>query len=96
MISSRPPFVRVNGQPYLVVNFDLQPDELPPLRDLVYQLLTCHAERDLLLLRPLSRAEARLLQGELWHTGLEAWARIVARPEDRFRARPRGRRPRGR
>jgi hypothetical protein len=89
MRQARPPFAWVDGQPYLVVNWDVEPSELPPLPDLLEHLLAGPAKRDVLLLRPLARAEARHLHGVLTPAVIEAWARIVARPADRFRPRPR-------
>ena len=83
-----PPFVRVAGQPYLVVSFTLgPPDDIPPLHKLLKGLLQHHAPSDILLLRPLSRAETHLLDEASEDATVEAWARMVVRDKDRLRAR---------
>ena len=83
-----PPFVHVAGQPYLVVSFTLgSPDDIPPLHKLLKGLLRHHAPSDILLLRPLSRSEVHLLQEATEDATVEAWARMVVKDKDRFRAR---------
>ena len=83
-----PPFVHVAGQPYLVVSFTLSPpDDIPPLHKLLKGLLQHHAPSDILILRPLSRAEAHLLQEATEDATVEAWARMVVKDKDRLRAR---------
>ena len=88
MKSQLPPFVHVAGQPYLVVGFTLgSPDDVPPLHKLLKGLLLHHAPSDILILRPLSRAEAHLLQEATEDATVEAWARMVVKDKDRLRAR---------
>ncbi len=83
-----PPFVHVAGQPYLVVSFTLgPPDDIPPLPKLLKGLLRHHAPSDILVLRPLSRAEAHLLRETSDDAAVEAWAQVVVKEQDRFRAR---------
>ena len=83
-----PPFVHVADQPYLVVGFTLgSPDDIPPLHKLLKGLLLHHAPSDILILRPLSRAEAHLLHEASDNATVEAWAQMVVREQDRFRAR---------
>ena len=83
-----PPFVHVADQPYLVVSFTLgSPDDIPPLHKLLKGLLRHHAPSDILLLRPLSRSEVHLLQEATEDATVEAWARMVVKDKDRFRAR---------
>lgn len=91
------PFALVDGRPFLIANYDLEPPgDLPPLSALLRGLLAHHAEADILLLRPLSHAEARLLRRSTGGAELEAWAQMVVRPDDRVRSRPTGRRSRRR
>ena len=83
-----PPFVHVADQPYLVVSFTLgSPDDIPPLHKLLKGLLRHHAPSDILLLRPLSRSEASLLLETSEDATVEAWAQVVVKEQDRFRAR---------
>jgi hypothetical protein len=82
------PFAWVNGKPYLIVNFDLEPrGDLPPLRQLLEGLLKYHREDEIMLLRPLGPAEARLLRESTDAAKVEAWAQLAARLDDRFRPR---------
>jgi hypothetical protein len=79
------PFAWVDGQAYLIVNYELEPrGDLPPLRDLLKGLLAHHDPADVLLLRPLSRAEARLLRQSTEGAAVEAWAQIAASMERRL------------
>ena len=88
MKSQIPPFVHVADQPYLVVSFTLgSPDDIPPPTKLLEGLLKHHAPSDILILRPLSRSEAHLLQEATEDATVEAWARMVVKDKDRFRAR---------
>ena len=91
----RVPFVVVDGRPHLVVNFDLEPrGDLPPLSVLLEGLLKHGREEDILLLRPLAPAEARLLRQSIESAEVESWAQIAVTLEDRWRPRPRQRRRR--
>ena len=81
-----PPFVHINGQPYLVVNFDLG-GEVIELRTALDALLEHHAPADILLLRPLSKTEDLLLCRTSRDAGVEAWAQMVVSDQDRFRPR---------
>ena len=84
----RTPFAWVDGKPYLIVNFTLEPrDDLPPLRQLLDDLLEHHRPDDVLLLRPLSRAEAKLLNQRSGEAEVEAWATMVVKEDDRVRSR---------
>ena len=88
MEAPRRPFVEVDGRVYLVVNFDLPPhDDLPTLPDLLAGLLAHHDPADILLLRPLTQAETKLLRKYQRDLEVEAWARMVIQNEDRFRGR---------
>ena len=95
MTRPRSPFVWHDGQPYLVVNFELEPAAASPdLLALLEDLLRHHPPQDVLLLRPLSTAEAKALRQATADSEIDTWAQMVVLPEDRFRARPadRGRR----
>ena len=81
-----PPFVHINGQPYLVVNYDLG-DEVIELRTALHALLEHHARANILVLRPLSPAEGDLLHCACRDAGVETWARVVVSEQDRFRPR---------
>jgi len=81
------PFVICDGKPHLVVNFDLEPVDDRPLPELLAGLLAHHDPRDILLLRPLTKREAKLLREYQSELETEAWARIVVKEEDRFRGR---------
>jgi hypothetical protein len=81
------PFVRYDGKPYLVVNFDLEPVDDRPLPELLDGLLAHHDPHDILLLRPLTKREVKLLREYQWELETEAWAHIVVKEEDRFRGR---------
>ena len=80
------PFVHINGQPYLVVNYDLG-GEIVDLNAHLDALLEHHTPTDLILLRPLSNSEARLLRHACRDSQVEAWARMIVKEEDRIRAR---------
>jgi hypothetical protein len=89
----RSPFAWIDGQPHLVVNYQLDlADELPPLAALLEGLLRHHDPTEVVLLRPLSTGERRRLQTMTCESEIEAWAHIVVSPDDRFRARPAARR----
>jgi hypothetical protein len=90
------PFAFHDGKPYLVVNFTLPPtDDLPSLQELLDGLLEHHSSTELLLLRPLTIEEARLLSRGVLEAEVEAWAQMVVTDDDRLRARsPRRRRKR--
>ena len=82
------PFVHIAGRPYLVVSFTLGvPHDIPSLPDLLEGLLKHHAPADLLLLRPLSKSETRLLRRCREDASVEAWAQMVVKEKDRLRAR---------
>lgn len=83
----QPPFVWVEGQPYLVVNYDLDPTERQPLPVLVERLVAVHDEDSILLLRPLNRGERAILRAELDHATVESWGHIVVYPADKFHPR---------
>ena len=83
-----PPFVHLAGWPYLAVNFTLGPrEDLPSLPELLEGLLRHHTQADILVLRPLSRSEARLLRRTSEDAEVEAWAQMVVKEGDRLRAR---------
>ena len=81
-----PPFVNINGQPYLVVNYDLG-GEVIELRTTLDALLEHHATADILLLRPLSKTEGLLLCRTSRDADVEAWAQMMVKEQDRFRPR---------
>lgn len=82
----RSPFAWYNGKPYLVVNFDLAPPgDIHPLPELLSGLLAHHDPEDILLLRPLTKSEAKLLREYRRDFDVEAWARMVVKEQDRFR-----------
>jgi len=84
----RLPFVEHNGRAYLVVNFDFPPhDDLATLPDLLAGLFAHHDPANILLLRPLTEAETKLLRKYQRDLEVEAWARMVVNNEDRFRGR---------
>jgi len=83
---SIPPFVRIQGRSYLVVNFDLD-SELPSTLVLLETLLQHHSPEGILLLRPLTLTEERLLQRVKKERDAEAWAQVVVKDEGRFRGR---------
>ena len=87
MKAPRRPFVSYNGKVYLVVNFDLAPVDDRPLPELLAGLLDHHAPADILLLRPLTKHEAKLLREYQWELETEAWAQMLVREEDRYRGR---------
>lgn len=87
MGAPRRPFVEYNGRPYLVVNFDLEPVDDRPLPELLAGLLAHHAPGDILLLRPLTKREAKLLREYQWELETEAWAHMVVKEKDRYRGR---------
>jgi hypothetical protein len=73
------PFVFVRDHPYLVLNFQLERPHLPiSITDLVSELGTRIDPAGLLLLRPLSRREARILAEYVGEAETEAWAKICA------------------
>ena len=87
------PFAWHDGQPYLVTNFELEPTANPPaLVPLLEGLLRHHAPQALLLLRPLSTAEAKALRRATNDSETDTWAQMVVVPKDRLRARPAQRR----
>jgi hypothetical protein len=93
---SRPetPFASVNGRPYLIVNYELEPrGTLPSLHDLLKGLLVHNDPADILLLRPLGRAEMRLLRQSTEGAAVEAWAQIAPTVQDRFGRRDQSKRP---
>ncbi len=72
------PFVVHDGRPFLVANFTLDADApRPSLHDLLAELLEQHSASDLLLLRPLSRAEAAELEQTVEDAEVDFWARLV-------------------
>jgi hypothetical protein len=87
MIST--PFAHLAGRTYLIVNWSLPPaSDLPTLPEMLMQLLRHYRPEDILILRPLSRAEHRLLDVTRRHSEHEVWAQIMARHGDRYRPRP--------
>jgi hypothetical protein len=86
----RVPFAWLEGRPYLIVNYELEPTgDLPPLRQLLDGLLAHHDEDDVLLLRPLGKAQEQLLKQATAGAAIETWAQMIVKPEDRYRPRPR-------
>ncbi len=83
----RSPFVWVDGRPFLAVNFDLEPTDVPSLPEILERLLQDHHAEDILILRPLSRTEASILRRSTIERDREAWAQIVASKEDRYRGK---------
>lgn len=81
-----PPFVHLTGRPYLVVNFDLG-GKVIDLTAHLEALLHHHNPTEVLLLRPLSLGEARLLRRSTHDSEVEAWAQMIVKEEDRVRAR---------
>jgi hypothetical protein len=81
------PFAFHDGRPYLVVNFDLEPRDLPSLPELLHRLLAHHLPEHILILRALTKAEAALLRQSSIERDREAWAQIVASEEARYRGR---------
>jgi hypothetical protein len=95
MIRPHVPFFWLDGRPYLDVAYELEPTgTLPPLRKLLDHLLVHHQDDEVLLLRPLSAVEARLLHNSRGAAEVEAYAQMIVRPEDRARPRLRARRGR--
>ncbi len=80
------PFVHIDGKPYLVVNYDLG-EKVIDLKAHLEALLRHHTPAEILLLRPLSRSEVRLLQRALRDSRVEAWARMIVKDENRVRSR---------
>ena len=73
------PFAFVDGQAYLVLNFRLDHPHFPiATTDLIGEMDHDLDLSDLLLLRPLSRLEARLLASYTSEAEAEAWAKINA------------------
>jgi len=87
MGTPRRPFVEYDGKPYLVVNFDLEPVDDRPLPELLVGLLAHHDPGDILLLRPLTKHESKLLREYQQELETEAWAHMLVKEEDRFRGR---------
>jgi len=87
MKAPRRPFVEYDGKPFLVVNFDLEPVDDRPLPELLAGLLAYHDPGDILVLRPLTRSEIRLLKQATREAEIESWAQMVVREQDRFRGR---------
>ncbi len=81
-----PPFVQINGRSYLVTNFDLGGKPIDH-KTCLKALLEYHAPTDILLLRPLSRSEDRLLRRACRDSQVEAWAGMIVKEEDRVHAR---------
>jgi len=81
------PFIWHAGHAYLVVNFDPAPSDLPSLEEILARLLTHYRPAEILVLRPLTRSETRLLEQSNVERDREVWAQIVARDEERYRGR---------
>jgi hypothetical protein len=82
------PFAWLDGRPYLVVNFQLEPsDDSQPLPTLLEGLLRHHDPEEVLLLRPLTRDERKLLLRTSSEAEIESWANMVVVTEDRLRGR---------
>ena len=86
MIMDIPPFVYVDGKPFLVVNFDLE-SRTSDLKAQLDALLDHYSQGPTLLLRPLSPSEAQVLRQACRDSLAEAWAQVVVVEEDRFRPR---------
>jgi hypothetical protein len=84
----RLPFIWVEGEPYLDITFDLEPITPTSPEQLVNRVLSHHPPTAIRILRPLSSNERALLEASMHSSAVEAWARIVVGPEDRFRSRP--------
>jgi hypothetical protein len=82
-----PPFAEIDGRLYLIINFDLEPIDATPLPELLAGLLAHHAPNEILLLRPLTKAEAQVVRESQREREVEAWAEVVVQDEDRFRGR---------
>jgi hypothetical protein len=82
------PFAWIDNRLFLVVNFDLEPSQdLPPLPTLLEGLLRYHDPKDVLLLRPLTRQERKVINRFSTEAEVEAWAQMVVVAEDRLRGR---------
>jgi hypothetical protein len=81
---NRPPFVWIAGRPYLVVNYTIPPDDLPPLTSLLASLLEHQPAENVMLLRRLTKAEVALVEKVGSAFEREAWARLVVSDRDRF------------
>jgi hypothetical protein len=84
---TKQPFVWVTGTPYLVVNYTLPPDDLPSLPKQLEALLTHQSAAAVLILRPLSRKERRIVEEMSGDANEEAWAHIIVKDVDRYRSR---------
>ena len=74
------PFAFIDGQPYIIANFTLDPAfGFPPLTDLLEDLLSKVPGEDVLLLRKLAPAESERLARRTHDAECEAWAIISAR-----------------
>ena len=78
MMKRKSPFAWINGQPYLVVNFTLPPDDLPSLPELPARLLEQHPPEDIMVFRSLSRSEKRLCTQSI----SAAWSESCAMDRD--------------
>jgi hypothetical protein len=81
------PFVVVAGRPHLVVNFDLEPTNLPSLPEILEHLLAYHPAEHILVLRPLTTRETHILRQAVVERDRETWAQIVAVEDARYRGK---------
>lgn len=87
------PFAWVDGSPYLIVNFDLEPDaDSPSPQTCLERLLEHHDPATILVLRPLTAEERRVLSQASSDAAVEAWAQMIVKEEDRYRGRSKQRR----
>ena len=78
------PFARVDGEPYVIVNFTLDDAfGFPSLKQLLEDLLEQHPGSDIIILRKLKPKEAELLEKSTCDSEHEVWARIAAKFERR-------------
>ncbi|HOX57866.1 MAG TPA: hypothetical protein PLC99_13345 [Verrucomicrobiota bacterium] len=72
------PFCWVDGEPHVIENFTLDDSEgVPPLKQILEDLLERFPGSDLLILRKLQPAEAKLLQNDILEREHETWAHIA-------------------
>ena len=81
------PFAWIAGRPYLVVNYDPAPSDLPPLEEILSLLLAHQPANEILVLRPLTQSEAVLLEQSTVERDREAWAQMVVREDDQYRGK---------
>jgi hypothetical protein len=84
MKTASSPFVRVDGEPYVIANFTLDDAfGFPSIKQLLNDLLEQYQGSDILILRKLKTKEAKRLERSTRDSEHEAWARIAAKFERR-------------